>query len=58
MREERFEMLAYKTVENRLGRTAGQIGGGERGHGAGPLADRVPRDEREIPRAYDAPYQS
>src|ERR1019366_1600304 len=26
VREKRFEMLAYKTVENGLGRTAGQIG--------------------------------
>jgi hypothetical protein len=58
VREKRFEMLAYKTVENGLGRTAGQIGTGERGHGAVPFADRVPPDGPEIPPAYDAPYLS
>jgi hypothetical protein len=49
--KKRFEIAVYKTVENGLGRTAGQIRGGERGHGAVPFADRVPPSTREIPAA-------
>ena len=42
VREKRFEMPVHKTVENGLGRTAGQVRGGKRGHGGVPFADRVP----------------
>jgi hypothetical protein len=51
VRKKRFEIAVYKTVENGLGRTAGQIRGGERGHGAVPFAERVPPRTREIPPA-------
>jgi hypothetical protein len=42
VREKRFDIPVYKTVENGLGRTARQVRVGERGHGEVPFADRVP----------------
>ena len=45
MREKRLKMPVYEAVENGLGGTAGQIRGGERGHGAVPFVDPMPAED-------------